>query len=57
MEQTYELLNAIVLVHMKSETGGDLPPIVLKHIGSFTEQVHFKTIFHSDSDHIMGVWG
>jgi CRISPR/Cas system CMR subunit Cmr6 (Cas7 group RAMP superfamily) len=52
MEQTYELLNAIVLVVMKSETGGDLPPIVLRHIGRFTEQVLYKTTFHPDSDHI-----
>ncbi|KAJ7888455.1 hypothetical protein B0H13DRAFT_2533394 [Mycena leptocephala] len=26
MEQTYELLNAILMVHIKSDTGGELPP-------------------------------
>ncbi|KAJ7914790.1 P-loop containing nucleoside triphosphate hydrolase protein [Mycena leptocephala] len=26
MEQTYELLNAILIVHIKSDTGGELPP-------------------------------
>ncbi|KAJ7342908.1 hypothetical protein DFH08DRAFT_1011405 [Mycena albidolilacea] len=45
MEQTYELLNAIVLVHMKLETG-DLPPIVSRHIGRFAEQVLSKTPIH-----------
>jgi hypothetical protein len=52
MERTYELLNAIVLVYMKSETGTDLPALVLRHIGRFTEQVLSKTMFHSDSDHM-----
>jgi hypothetical protein len=37
MEQTYELLNAILMVHIKSETGAELPPSVLKYIGKFTE--------------------
>jgi hypothetical protein len=39
MEQTYELLNAILIVHIKSDTGGELPPSVLTHIGNFTEYV------------------
>ncbi|KAF7368197.1 hypothetical protein MVEN_00139300 [Mycena venus] len=42
MEQTHELLNAIILLHIKSETGGILPPSVLNHIGRFTEQVLVK---------------
>jgi hypothetical protein len=50
IEQTYQLLNAIVLVYMKSETGEDLPPNVLRHIGRFTEQALSKTPFHSNSD-------
>ncbi|KAJ7916014.1 hypothetical protein B0H13DRAFT_1871623 [Mycena leptocephala] len=29
MEQTYELLNAVLMVHIKSETGAELPPTVL----------------------------
>jgi hypothetical protein len=37
MEKTHNLLNAIIIVYIKSDTGADLPPIVLKHIGSFTE--------------------
>jgi hypothetical protein len=37
MEQTYELLNAILIVYIKSDTGGELPPSVLTHIGKFTE--------------------
>ncbi|KAJ7849043.1 hypothetical protein B0H13DRAFT_1906397 [Mycena leptocephala] len=40
MEQTYELLNAILIVHIKSDTGGELPPSVLTHIGKFTETLH-----------------
>jgi hypothetical protein len=41
MEQTYELLNAILIVHIKSDTGGDLLPSVLTHIGQFTEYVAY----------------
>jgi hypothetical protein len=37
MEQTYELLNAIIILHINSETDGELPPRVLKYIGKFTE--------------------
>jgi hypothetical protein len=37
MEQTYQLLDAIIIVHLKSDTSGELPPLVLKHIGLFTE--------------------
>ncbi|KAJ7920300.1 hypothetical protein B0H13DRAFT_2268267 [Mycena leptocephala] len=40
MEQTYELLNAILIVHIKSDMGGELPPSVLTHIGKFTETLH-----------------
>ncbi|KAJ7824281.1 hypothetical protein B0H13DRAFT_1919230 [Mycena leptocephala] len=40
MEQTYELLNAILIVHIKSDTGGELPPSVLTHIEKFTETLH-----------------
>ncbi|KAF7359968.1 ATPase-AAA-core domain-containing protein [Mycena venus] len=42
MEQTYELLNAIIILHIDSDTGGILPPSVLNHIGKFTEQVLVK---------------
>jgi hypothetical protein len=37
MEQTHELLNAIITLHVKSETGVVVPPSVLNHIGKFTE--------------------
>ncbi|KAF8181169.1 hypothetical protein K438DRAFT_1725277, partial [Mycena galopus ATCC 62051] len=40
MEQTYQLLNAIIALHVKSDTGGVLPPSVLNHIGKFTETLH-----------------
>jgi hypothetical protein len=41
LEQTYQLLNAIVMVYIKSDTGGELPPSVLNHIGKFAEYVTF----------------
>jgi hypothetical protein len=41
MEQTYQLINAILMVHIKSETGAELPPSVLTHIGKFTEYVAY----------------
>ncbi|KAJ7899920.1 P-loop containing nucleoside triphosphate hydrolase protein [Mycena leptocephala] len=60
LEQTYELLNAILMVHINSNTGAELPPSVLTHIGKFTETLYkihtfvkaqqnsskFKNFFH-----------
>ncbi|KAJ7911590.1 hypothetical protein B0H13DRAFT_1875699 [Mycena leptocephala] len=40
LEQTSQLLNAIMMVHIKSDTGGELPPSMLSHIGKFTETLH-----------------
>ncbi|KAF8198226.1 hypothetical protein K438DRAFT_1824074 [Mycena galopus ATCC 62051] len=40
LEQAYELLNAIITLHLKSDTSGVLPPNVLNHIGKFTETLH-----------------
>ncbi|KAJ7907789.1 hypothetical protein B0H13DRAFT_1879244 [Mycena leptocephala] len=40
LEQAYELLNAILMVHINSDTRGELPPSVLTHIGKFTETLH-----------------
>ncbi|KAJ7914454.1 hypothetical protein B0H13DRAFT_1872983 [Mycena leptocephala] len=40
LEQTYKLLNAVLMVHVKSDTGGELPPSVLSHIGKFMETLH-----------------
>ncbi|KAJ7776258.1 hypothetical protein B0H16DRAFT_1712638 [Mycena metata] len=37
LEQTHQLLYAIIALHLRSDTGGELSPIVLNHIGSFTE--------------------
>ncbi|KAJ7896980.1 hypothetical protein B0H13DRAFT_1884747 [Mycena leptocephala] len=45
LEQTYELLNTILMVHITSDMGGELPPNVLKHIGKFTETLHKIHIF------------
>jgi hypothetical protein len=39
LEQTYELLNAVLMIFIASDTGGELPPSVLNHIGKFTEYV------------------
>jgi hypothetical protein len=39
LEQTYELLSGILMVHINSDTGAELPPSVLTHIGRFTEYV------------------
>ncbi|KAJ7620703.1 hypothetical protein DFH06DRAFT_1143810 [Mycena polygramma] len=40
LEQTHQLLNAILVAHIKSETGADLPPNVLNYIGNFTKTLH-----------------
>ncbi|KAJ7906794.1 hypothetical protein B0H13DRAFT_2333143 [Mycena leptocephala] len=37
MEQIHELLNAIIVAHINSDTGGELPPMMLRHIGKFAE--------------------
>jgi hypothetical protein len=44
MEKTHNLLNAIIVAHMKSDTGGELPVNVLNHIGRFSEYVGFRGI-------------
>ncbi|KAJ7868149.1 hypothetical protein B0H13DRAFT_1897242 [Mycena leptocephala] len=40
MEQTHQLLYAVIALHIKSDTGGELSPIMLKHIGNFTVTLH-----------------
>ncbi|KAJ7605148.1 P-loop containing nucleoside triphosphate hydrolase protein, partial [Mycena polygramma] len=45
LEQTHELLNAILVTHITSETGAELPPSVLGHIGKFTETLHKVNTF------------
>jgi hypothetical protein len=37
MDETYELLYGIVSIHINSETGPDLSPSMLNHLGKFTE--------------------
>ncbi|KAJ7482583.1 hypothetical protein FB451DRAFT_1442029 [Mycena latifolia] len=39
LEQTHELLYAVIWVHVKSDTGGELSPKMLDNLGKFTEQV------------------
>ncbi|KAJ7742816.1 hypothetical protein B0H16DRAFT_1423248 [Mycena metata] len=40
MEQSHQLLNAIVAVYIKSDTGAELPPSVLNHIAKFIQTLH-----------------
>jgi hypothetical protein len=40
----HEVLNAIIMAYISSDTGGELPPHTLKHIGRVTEQVPRKEI-------------
>ncbi|KAJ7752367.1 hypothetical protein B0H16DRAFT_1419058, partial [Mycena metata] len=40
MEETHQLLSAIVRVYIKSDTRGELPPSVLNHIAKFTQTLH-----------------
>ncbi|KAJ7306151.1 hypothetical protein DFH08DRAFT_1054626, partial [Mycena albidolilacea] len=40
MEQTYKVLHAIIMAHVKSDSGGELPPLMLKYIGRFTETLN-----------------
>jgi hypothetical protein len=45
LEQTHKLLNAIINLHIMSDTGGDLPPSVLNHLGKFTEFSSCTTLY------------
>ncbi|KAJ7148460.1 hypothetical protein C8R43DRAFT_952566 [Mycena crocata] len=40
LEHTHCLLYAIIDIHVKSTTGPDLPPSMLKHLGKFTETLY-----------------
>ncbi|KAJ7300778.1 hypothetical protein DFH08DRAFT_946327 [Mycena albidolilacea] len=40
MEKTHYLLEAIIAVHINSETGGDFSPSALSNIGNFTRTLH-----------------
>ncbi|KAF8201225.1 hypothetical protein K438DRAFT_1758513 [Mycena galopus ATCC 62051] len=37
LEHTHNLLNAIIMVHIASDTGREMSPTILKQIGKFTE--------------------
>ncbi|KAJ7799192.1 hypothetical protein B0H14DRAFT_3788484 [Mycena olivaceomarginata] len=37
LEQTHKFLTAIIILYIKSETGVELPPSILDHIGKFTQ--------------------
>ncbi|KAJ7719507.1 hypothetical protein B0H16DRAFT_1795271 [Mycena metata] len=45
MEHIHQLLNAIVGVYIKSDTGAELPPSVLNQIAKFTETLHKIHVF------------
>ncbi|KAJ7839758.1 hypothetical protein B0H13DRAFT_1911078 [Mycena leptocephala] len=45
LEEAYELINAVLMVHLKSDTGGALPPSMLSHIGKFTDGSKVKSFF------------
>ncbi|KAJ6536817.1 hypothetical protein B0H19DRAFT_1079235 [Mycena capillaripes] len=40
VERSHQLLKAIILVHINSDTGGELPPSILNPIGKFTQTLH-----------------
>ncbi|KAJ7457017.1 P-loop containing nucleoside triphosphate hydrolase protein, partial [Mycena latifolia] len=40
IEQIHKLLYAIIILHIKSDSDGELPPSMLHHIGKFTETLH-----------------
>ncbi|KAJ7798695.1 hypothetical protein B0H14DRAFT_30914 [Mycena olivaceomarginata] len=40
LEQTHKFLTVIIILYIKSETGAELPPSVLNHIGKFTQILH-----------------
>jgi hypothetical protein len=46
MEQTHQLLNAIILAHTKLDTGADLPPSMLNHIEEFTQYFSYTNVVH-----------
>ncbi|KAJ7620763.1 hypothetical protein DFH06DRAFT_64393 [Mycena polygramma] len=45
LEQTHELLNTILVTHITSDTGAELPPSVLGHIGKFMKTLHKLNTF------------
>ncbi|KAJ7092406.1 hypothetical protein B0H15DRAFT_833809 [Mycena belliarum] len=55
LENIQALLLAVINLHLKSETGGSLPPATLAHIGKFTEtlrKVHMFVEVQQDGNRI-----
>ncbi|KAJ7495205.1 hypothetical protein FB451DRAFT_363878 [Mycena latifolia] len=51
LEQVHELLYAIIWVHVKSDTGGELSPSMLDNLGKFTEILHkIHTIIEAEQE-------
>jgi hypothetical protein len=49
LEQIQKLLTVIVVLHIKSDAGGELPIEVLNHVGKFTEYFSWPYItYHTD---------
>ncbi|KAJ7859837.1 hypothetical protein B0H14DRAFT_2577002 [Mycena olivaceomarginata] len=46
LEQIHELLTAIVILHVKSDAGGEMPIEVLHHVGKFTVLTSGIRILH-----------
>ncbi|KAJ7665491.1 hypothetical protein B0H14DRAFT_3696467 [Mycena olivaceomarginata] len=40
LEQIHKLLDEIMILHIQSDAGGEMPPEVLSHMGKFTEILH-----------------
>ncbi|KAJ7493668.1 hypothetical protein FB451DRAFT_1164546 [Mycena latifolia] len=51
MENIHQLLFAIINLHIKSETGGSLPPTILDQIGKFTEYLNAPFFFLAKTLH------
>ncbi|KAJ7881454.1 hypothetical protein B0H13DRAFT_2278531 [Mycena leptocephala] len=51
MEQTHGCLLSIITLHLESNTGGELPPIMIKHIGNFTQTLHKINAFVEAQQH------
>lgn len=41
LEQIHKLLVVIVILHIKSDTDGEMPPAVLHHLGKFTQYIRY----------------
>ncbi|KAJ7466358.1 hypothetical protein FB451DRAFT_1260710 [Mycena latifolia] len=55
LEQIHQLLYALIQVHITSNTGGELPPKMLSHLGCFTETLHKIHTFVEAQQGKMGI--